>query len=82
MCNPVVVVDEAGMATAHAQASIGCRSEVGATKATAHRGNVGSGCVRCEVTLDRVTSGTILVLNNTNRDEAKRRLAILTCVEE
>jgi hypothetical protein len=25
-------------------------------------------CVRCEVTLDRVTSGTILVLNKTNRD--------------
>jgi hypothetical protein len=23
--------------------------------------------------LDRVTSGTILVLNNTNRDEAKQR---------
>jgi len=57
-------------------------SEVGATKAIAHRGNVGSGCVRCEVTLDRVTSGTILVLNNTNRDEAKQRLAILTFVEE
>ena len=55
---------------------------VGATKAIAHRGNVGSACVRCEVTLDRVTSGTILVLNNTNRDEAKRRLAILTFVEE
>jgi hypothetical protein len=57
-------------------------SEVGATKAIAHRGNVGSGCVRCEVTLDRVTSGTVLVLNNTNRDEAKQRLAILTFVEE
>jgi hypothetical protein len=57
-------------------------SEVGATKAIAHRGNVGSACVRCEVTLDRVTSGTILVLNNTNRDEAKQRLAILTFVEE
>jgi hypothetical protein len=57
-------------------------SEVRATKAIAHRGNVGSGCVRCEVTLDRVTSGTILVLNNTNRAEAKQRLAILTFVEE
>jgi hypothetical protein len=50
-------------------------SEVGATKAIAHRGNVGSACVRREVTLDRVTSGT-------NRDEAKQRLAILTFVEE
>jgi hypothetical protein len=57
-------------------------SEVGATKAIAHRGNFGSACVRYEVTLDRVTSGTILVLNNTNRDEAKQRLAILTFVEE
>ena len=57
-------------------------SEVGATKAIAHRANVGSACVRYEVTLDRVTSGTILVLNNTNRDEAKQRLAILTFVEE
>ena len=57
-------------------------SEVGATKAIARRGNVGSACVRCEVTLERVTSGTILVLNNTSRDEAKQRLAILTFVEE
>jgi hypothetical protein len=57
-------------------------SEVGATKAIAHRGNVRPACVRCEVTLDRVTSGTILVLNNTNRDEAKQRLAILTFVVE
>jgi hypothetical protein len=56
--------------------------EVGTTKAIAHRGNVESACVRCEVTLDRVTSGTILVLNNTNRDEAKQGLAILTFVEE
>jgi hypothetical protein len=32
--------------------------------------------------LDRVTSGTILVLNHTNRAEAKQRLAILTFVEE
>ena len=48
----------------------------------APRGNVGSACVRCEVTLDRVTSGTILVLDNTNCDEAKQRLAILTFVEE
>jgi hypothetical protein len=38
--------------------------------------------VRCEVTVDRVTSRTILVLNNTNRDETKQRLAILTFVEE
>jgi hypothetical protein len=38
--------------------------------------------VRCEVKWDRVASGTILVLNNTNRDEAKQRLAILTFVEE
>jgi hypothetical protein len=57
-------------------------SEVGATKAIAHRGNVGSACVRCEVTLDRVTSGSILVINNANRDEAKQRLALLTFVEE
>jgi len=32
--------------------------------------------------LDRVTSGTILILNNANRDEAKQRLALLTFVEE
>jgi hypothetical protein len=57
-------------------------SEVGATNAIAHRGTVGSARVRCEVTLGRVTRGTILVLNNTNRDEAKQRLAILTFVEE
>jgi hypothetical protein len=38
--------------------------------------------VRGEVTLDRVTSGAILVLNKTNRDVAKQRLAILTFVEE
>jgi len=55
---------------------------IGATKAIAHGGHVGSACVRCEVTLDRVTSGTILVLNSTNRDEAKQRLAILAFVEE